>query len=160
MHEGCGSGWRDDSFGPASRRLEWLNGTLWPRQIRLTVHHAVRFSHGHGGANEGACSEWRRQTTVRRDRQSQRSGVGAQGIIRCDGPRDQVRSLWRHTVDPAYKGDFEAALRAIRARTIILPVDTDRYFPPVDAQEEARHIPNAKCLVIESELCALFRLIH
>jgi homoserine O-acetyltransferase len=54
------------------------------------------------------------------------------------------------SANPTYKGDFEAALRAIRARTIILPVDTDRYFPPVDAQEEAQHIPNAECRVIES----------
>ncbi len=54
------------------------------------------------------------------------------------------------SANPAYNGDLEAALRAIRARTIILPVDTDRYFPPVDAQEEARHIPNAECRVVES----------
>jgi homoserine O-acetyltransferase/O-succinyltransferase len=54
------------------------------------------------------------------------------------------------SANPAYNGDFEAALRAIHARMIILPVDTDRYCPPVDAQEEVRHVPNAECRVIES----------
>ena len=54
------------------------------------------------------------------------------------------------SANPAYGGDLQAALRAIHARTIILPVDTDRYFPPVDAQEEARHIPNGECRIIES----------
>jgi len=52
---------------------------------------------------------------------------------------------------PEYKGNFEAALGAIKARTIVLPVDLDRYFPPVDSQYEARHIPNAECRVIRSD---------
>jgi homoserine O-acetyltransferase len=43
-----------------------------------------------------------------------------------------------------------AALKAIKARTIILPVDTDRYFPPVDAEYEARHIPNSACRIVKS----------
>jgi homoserine O-acetyltransferase len=54
------------------------------------------------------------------------------------------------SANPQYEGNFERALDAIRARTIIMPVDNDRYFPPVDAQEEARHIPGAECRVIES----------
>ena len=48
-----------------------------------------------------------------------------------------------------FKGDFEASLRAIKARTIILPVELDRYFfPPVDAEHEAKHIPNGECRVV------------
>lgn len=53
--------------------------------------------------------------------------------------------------NPAYGGDFRAALRACTARTIILPVDLDRYFPPVDARFEARQMPNAECRVIRSD---------
>ena len=49
-----------------------------------------------------------------------------------------------------YNGNLQAALGAIRARTIIMPVDNDRYFPPVDAKEETRYIPGAECRVIES----------
>ena len=51
---------------------------------------------------------------------------------------------------PTFKGDFEAALAAIKAKTIILPVDLDRYFPPVDAEYEARFMPNGECRTINS----------
>jgi homoserine O-acetyltransferase/O-succinyltransferase len=54
------------------------------------------------------------------------------------------------SANPTYEGSLTRALGAIRARTIILPVDNDRYFPPVDAQEEARHIQGAECRVIKS----------
>ena len=50
----------------------------------------------------------------------------------------------------AYGGDFEAALRAIKARTIIVPIDNDRYFPPVDSKNEAKHIPGAKVSIVAS----------
>jgi homoserine O-acetyltransferase len=45
---------------------------------------------------------------------------------------------------------FGAALRAIKARTIILAAELDRYFPPVDAEYEAKHIPNGECRVVKS----------
>jgi homoserine O-acetyltransferase/O-succinyltransferase len=47
-------------------------------------------------------------------------------------------------------GDLAAALQAIEARTIIAPVDDDRYFPPVDSRDEARHIPGAEVRVVAS----------
>ena len=53
--------------------------------------------------------------------------------------------------NPQYGGNFEAALRAIKARTIVLPVDLDRYFPPEDSEYEAKHIPNGECRVIRSD---------
>ena len=60
---------------------------------------------------------------------------------------------WEHgdiSDTPTFKGDFEAALGAIKAKTIILPVDLDRYFPPVDAEYEARFMPNGVCRTINS----------
>ena len=54
------------------------------------------------------------------------------------------------SANPTYGGDFEAALGAIKARTIIVPVDNDRYFPPVDSKNEAKHIPGAKVSVVAS----------
>ena len=54
------------------------------------------------------------------------------------------------SANAVYGGDLQTALGAIRARTIVMPVDTDRYFPPVDAKEEVRHIPGAECRIIES----------
>lgn len=44
---------------------------------------------------------------------------------------------------PAFKNDFNAALRGIRARTILMPCKQDLYFPPADNQIEAKEIPNA-----------------
>lgn len=53
--------------------------------------------------------------------------------------------------NPTYGGNYEAALSAITARTIIVPVDLDRYFPPEDSAFEASHIPDAECVVVRSD---------
>jgi homoserine O-acetyltransferase/O-succinyltransferase len=73
---------------------------------------------------------------------------------RCDA-NNLLSQLWTWeqgdiSDNPLHNGDFEAALRAIKARTIILPVDLDRYFPPVDAEYEAKHIPRGVCRVAKS----------
>ena len=75
-------------------------------------------------------------------------------FLRCDA-NNLLSQLWtwEHgdiSANTAYSGDFEVALRAIKARTIILPVDHDRYFPPADSEYEAKHIPNAECRTINS----------
>ena len=49
-----------------------------------------------------------------------------------------------------FRGDFIAALRAITARTIIMPSRTDLYFVPANAEFEATHVPNAELRIIES----------
>jgi homoserine O-acetyltransferase/O-succinyltransferase len=49
-----------------------------------------------------------------------------------------------------YNGNFDAALAAIKAKTIVLPVDHDRYFPPVDAEYEASKIAGAECRIVRS----------
>lgn len=75
-------------------------------------------------------------------------------FLRCDA-NNLLSQLWtwEHadiSDNPLYGGDFEAALGAIRARTIVLPVDNDRYFPPADSEYEARHIAGAECRVVAS----------
>ena len=52
--------------------------------------------------------------------------------------------------NPAFGGDFVAALKSIKARTVIMPGEHDRYFPHADSEFEASHIPNAVCRVIPS----------
>jgi len=52
--------------------------------------------------------------------------------------------------NPIYKGDFESALRSVKARTFILPGQYDNYFPPVDSFHEASLIPGAVCRPIPS----------
>ena len=75
-------------------------------------------------------------------------------FLRCDA-NNLLSQLWTWMTgdisdNATYGGDFAAALGAIKARTIVLPVDNDRYFPPVDSENEARHIPGAECRVINS----------
>ena len=47
------------------------------------------------------------------------------------------------SANETYRGDFEGALGAIRARAILVPCTTDLYFPAEDNVIEARHMPNA-----------------
>src|SRR4029077_6824329 len=46
--------------------------------------------------------------------------------------------------------DVPKALGSITAPTIILPGQTDSYFPPTDSQREAELIPGAECRPIPS----------
>jgi homoserine O-acetyltransferase len=58
----------------------------------------------------------------------------------------QIWTWWNGDLGdhPDFGGDFERALGSIQARTIILNAETDQYFPPVDSEYEAKHIPNAE----------------
>ena len=59
----------------------------------------------------------------------------------------QLTTWWHNDIGahPDFGGDFDAALRAITPRAIILPAELDRYFPPIDCEYEARGMPNAEC---------------
>jgi homoserine O-acetyltransferase len=76
-------------------------------------------------------------------------------FLRCDA-NNLLSQLWTWeqgdiSDNPLYGGDFVKALGAITARTIVLPVDNDRYFPPVDSEFEAKHIPNGELRVVASD---------
>ncbi|WP_089935039.1 alpha/beta fold hydrolase [Candidatus Entotheonella palauensis] len=49
-----------------------------------------------------------------------------------------------------YNGDFEKALGAISAKAIVMPSQTDLYFPPEDNEWEVQHMPNAEFRPIPS----------
>ncbi|MDB6143635.1 MAG: Hydrolase alpha/beta [Pseudomonas sp.] len=49
-----------------------------------------------------------------------------------------------------YQKDLNAALAAIKARTVALPIETDRIFPPIDNQAEVEHIADGECVVVNS----------
>jgi homoserine O-acetyltransferase len=60
---------------------------------------------------------------------------------------------WQHgdlSDNPVFDRDFERALGAIRARTIVMPCRSDLYFPPEDSTYEVAQIPNGELRVIES----------
>ncbi len=76
-------------------------------------------------------------------------------FLRCDA-NNLLSQLWTWeqgdiSDNALYGGDLAKALGAITARTIVLPIDNDRYFPPVDSEFEARHIPNGECRVVASD---------
>jgi homoserine O-acetyltransferase len=62
----------------------------------------------------------------------------------------QMWTWWHNDLGdhPRFGGDFDAALGAIQARTIIVQAETDRYFPPVDSEYEASRIPSCELRVI------------
>ena len=49
-----------------------------------------------------------------------------------------------------YGGNFESALGAIKAKALIMPSQTDQYFPPEDNEIEVGHMPNADLRIIPS----------
>ncbi len=51
---------------------------------------------------------------------------------------------------PGFGGSLERALGSIRARTLVMPGQTDLYFTPEDCERDARLIPGARFQVIPS----------
>jgi homoserine O-acetyltransferase len=49
-----------------------------------------------------------------------------------------------------FKGDYAKALRAIEAEAIVMPGQSDLYFPPEDNELQVRHMPNAELRPIPS----------
>lgn len=61
---------------------------------------------------------------------------------------------WQHfsiADDPAYGGDFEAALRAIRAEVLLMPGRTDLYFRVEDNADELPRLARGRLAPIESD---------
>ena len=54
------------------------------------------------------------------------------------------------SLGPLYNGNFEMALKAIKAKTILMPCTQDLYFPPEDNVIEASHIINAEIRPFDS----------
>lgn len=52
---------------------------------------------------------------------------------------------------PRFNGSFEAAMGAIKARTVVMPGRTDLYFPPEDSAKEVTLMSNAELRVIPSD---------
>lgn len=73
-------------------------------------------------------------------------------------PRDANNLLamlwsWQHgdiSANPRYQGNFKQALGAITARAVVMPGQTDLYFPPEDNELEANCMPRAEFRAIPS----------
>jgi len=78
-----------------------------------------------------------------------------EGVFRRRDANDLLAMLWtwQHadiSTNPVHKGDFAVALRAIRARAIVMPCNTDLYFPVRDNAIEVEQMPNAELRPIPS----------
>jgi homoserine O-acetyltransferase/O-succinyltransferase len=75
-----------------------------------------------------------------------------EGFLRRDA--DNLLAMlwtWQHadiSDNPLYKGELEAALRSIRARALVMPSETDLYFPVEDSRRNVALMPNAELLPI------------
>jgi homoserine O-acetyltransferase len=54
------------------------------------------------------------------------------------------------SANPMYNGDFEKALRSIKAKAVVMPGRTDLYFTPEDNEYETKLMPDAAFRPIES----------
>ncbi|MDA1061729.1 MAG: alpha/beta fold hydrolase [Chloroflexi bacterium] len=68
---------------------------------------------------------------------------------------DQLAMIWswQHadiSANAMYRGDFDQALAAIRARAIVMPSSTDLYFPPEDNAYEVARMPIAELRPFET----------
>lgn len=108
-------------------------------------------------ASWGVSQEWWRRETYRElgfDTIEQRLLAAEESWL----GRDANNLLWqakmwqRHDVGytPGFDGDFEKALGSIKARVLLMPSETDLYFPVADAESESRLIPGAKLVPIPS----------
>ena len=108
-------------------------------------------------ATWGASQEWWRRETYR---ELGYASIEERLLAVEDGwlRRDANNLLWqakmwqRHNVGdtPGFGSDFEKALRSIKARVLLMPSETDLYFPVADAEYESRFIPEAKLVPIPS----------
>jgi homoserine O-acetyltransferase len=78
-----------------------------------------------------------------------------EGYFRRRDANDLLAMLWtwQHadiSANDFYRGDFAAALRAIQARAIVMPGDTDLYFRVRDNEREVEQMPNAELRPIPS----------
>ena len=75
------------------------------------------------------------------------------GYFSVMDPNDLLCMAWkwqRGDVSRHTGGDLRAALSRIKARTFVMPMSSDMFFPPSDCQAEWRLIPNAEFRPIQT----------
>jgi len=75
------------------------------------------------------------------------------GYFSVMDPNDLLRMAWkwqRGDVSRHTGGDLRAALSRIKAKTFVMPLSSDMFFPPADCQAEWRLIPDAEFRPIQT----------
>jgi homoserine O-acetyltransferase len=68
-------------------------------------------------------------------------------------PNDLLCMAWkwqRGDVSRMTDGNLEAALGRIKAKTFVMPIDHDMFFPPSDCEREQKLVPNSELRVVRS----------
>lgn len=78
-----------------------------------------------------------------------------EGFFLPKDPNNLLTMLWTWqngdiSANDLYRGDFDKALGAIKAKAFVMPGQTDLYFPPEDSQYEVSKMPNAEFRPIPS----------
>jgi homoserine O-acetyltransferase len=78
-----------------------------------------------------------------------------EGFFIHKDPNNLLSMLWTWQYadigdNPVFKGDFDKALKAIKAKAIVMPGSMDLYFPPQDNQYEVKRMPNAELRPFQS----------
>lgn len=78
-----------------------------------------------------------------------------EGFFLDRDPNNLLAMLWTWqngdiSANELYNGDLKAALGAIKAKTYVMPGQTDLYFPPEDSRNEVDTMPNARFVPIPS----------
>ncbi|WP_404456688.1 alpha/beta fold hydrolase [Oceanobacillus kapialis] len=82
------------------------------------------------------------------------AGVWEDSFMRMD-PHNVLAMLWTGqngdiSANPVYNGDFDEALKSIKALSSVMPGNTDLFCTADDNKYEAKHIPNAVFNPIDS----------
>jgi len=106
---------------------------------------------------------WAFSQTFYRDKMYRQKGFDSAEALLQDWERDHLDwdandllcklSTWQNgdiSQQPPYNGDFQKALAAIKARTIVIVCDTDLYFRPEDNALEVEHIKNSELRIYQS----------
>ena len=75
------------------------------------------------------------------------------GYFAAMDPNDLLCQAWkwqRGDVSRHTNGDLRAALGRIKAKTFVIPMSSDMFFPPSDCQAEWRLIPDAEFRPIQT----------
>ena len=78
-----------------------------------------------------------------------------EGFFLPKDPNNLLAMLWTWqngdiSANDKFKGDFDKALGAIKAKAFVMPGQTDLYFPPEDSQYEVSKMPSAEYRPIPS----------
>jgi homoserine O-acetyltransferase len=107
---------------------------------------------------------WGFSQTFYREREYQKLGYSSledfliafwEGFFLHKDPNNLLAMLWTWQYadisdNPLFKGDFDKALKAIKAKAIVMPGSMDLYFPPEDNAYEVKRMPNAELRPFDS----------